>query len=80
MLAQSVAQERAAGKKITVAEALLRKCSESNEPALIKMVFEYAFRKVPDKIETNPLENKTRLILHYAHELSGSSSRREQFL
>jgi len=44
------------------------------------MVFEYAFRKVPDKIETNPLENKTRLILHYAHELSGSSSRTEQFL
>ena len=29
---------------------------------------EIAYGKVPDKLETNPLENKTTLILHYAHE------------
>jgi hypothetical protein len=29
---------------------------------------EYAFGKVPDKIESTGLENKKTLILHYGHE------------
>ena len=50
------------------AEALLRDWMESPEPALQKAFVEYGFGKVTDKTETNSLENKTRLILHYAHE------------
>ena len=40
----------------------------SREPALQRAFVEYAFGKVPDKLETDPLENKTRLVLHYGHE------------
>jgi len=36
--------------------------------ALQKAFVEYAFGKVPDKLETTGLENKPVLILHYAHE------------
>jgi hypothetical protein len=70
-LAQKVTQENLTlpnGKKITVAEALLRQCAKSREPALIKILFEYAFGKVPDKLETTGLENRTTLILNYADE------------
>jgi hypothetical protein len=35
---------------------------------LQKAFVEYAFGKVPDKIETTGLENKTTLILHWPHE------------
>jgi hypothetical protein len=56
------------GEKITVAEALLRKCAKSNEAGLLKTFFEYAFGKVPEKIETTGLENRTTLILNYADE------------
>jgi hypothetical protein len=70
-LAQQVANEELTlpdGEKITVAEALLRECAKSREPALIKTFFEYAFGKVPDKIEGLPLKPQTTLILHYGHE------------
>jgi hypothetical protein len=40
----------------------------SNEPALLRTLLEYGFGKVPDKLETTGLENKTTLILHWAHE------------
>ena len=70
-LAQAIAHEELRlpdGKKITVADAMLRKCAKSNEPALIRTFFEYAFGKVPDKIEATGLENKTTLVLHFDHE------------
>jgi hypothetical protein len=56
------------GNKITCVEALLRSWAKSEEPLLQKAFIEYAFGKVPDKLETNPLENKKTLILHYGHE------------
>jgi hypothetical protein len=75
-LALAIAQEDIVrnGKKMSRAEALLRDWMESPQPALQKAFVEYGFGKVPDKIETSPLENKTRLILHFAHENSARTS------
>ena len=56
------------GRRMRVIEALLRSWVCSKEPALQIKFVEIAYGKVPDKLETNPLENKTTLILHYAHE------------
>ena len=56
------------GISITLAEAILRSWAESKEPILQKAFMEYAFGKVPDKLETNPLEGRKTLILHYGHE------------
>ena len=56
------------GNTMTCVEALLRSWATSEEPQLQRAFVEYAFGKVPDKLETNPLENKKTLILHYAHE------------
>ena len=56
------------GRRMSVIEALLRSWVCSKEPALQIKFVEIAYGKVPDKLETNPLENKTTLILHYAHE------------
>ena len=70
-LAQAIAHEKTTddqGNLITVADAILRSWAKSKEPTLQKAFIECAFGKVPDKLETNPLENKTTLILHYAHE------------
>jgi hypothetical protein len=70
-LAQKIAHQNLTlkdGRKLTIAEALLEKCARSGEPALIKTFFEYAFGKVPDRLETTGLENRTTLILNYADE------------
>src|SRR5262249_54865920 len=70
-LAQGIAQEAVTtsrGARITLAEAILRSWAESKEPQLQKAFMEYAFGKVPDKPDATELENKTTLILHYAHE------------
>jgi hypothetical protein len=70
-LAQRIAAEKVVdsdGNSLTVAEAILRSWAKSNEPQLQRAFIEYAFGKVPDKLETNPLENKQTLILHYGHE------------
>jgi len=70
-LGQAIAAEavtRSRGARITLAEAILRSWAESKEPILQKAFMEYAFGKVPDKLETNPLENRKTLILHYGHE------------
>ena len=70
-LAQQIADEAVTDSndhKIRLAEAILRSWAESKEPILQKAFMEYAFGKVPDKLETNPLENKKTLILHYGHE------------
>jgi len=70
-LGQAIAGETVTtsrGARITLAEAILRSWAESKEPVLQKAFMEYAFGKVPDKLETNPLENRKTLILHYGHE------------
>jgi hypothetical protein len=66
VLAENV--QTKSGERITAAEQLVRKWLHSNEPAAQRALAEYAFGKVPDKLETTGLENKVTLILHHAHE------------
>ena len=69
--AQAIAHEMVTddeGVSMTCMEAILRSWAQSEEPQLQRASIEYAFGKVPDKLETDPLENKTTLILHYGHE------------
>ena len=54
--------------KMTAAEAMVRHWTKSKDPALHRLAVEYGFGKVPEKLETTGLENKTVLILHHAHE------------
>ena len=72
-LAQEIAGEEvvgADGNRITRAELLLRRWSRSKNPILQKLFVEIAFGPVPPtKVEANGLEPRTRLALHYAHEL-----------
>jgi hypothetical protein len=56
------------GNKIMCIEALLRSWAKSSDPVLQRAFVEYAFGKVPDKLETDLLENNQTLILHYGHE------------
>jgi hypothetical protein len=70
-LAQKIMAEKLVdpdGKVITVAEAILRRMAKSNDPVANRIALEYAFGKVPDKLETTGLENQTKLVLYYAHE------------
>ena len=70
-LAQQIAHEILVAKdgtQLSVADAILRSWAKSKEPFLQNKFMEIAFGKVPDKIETTGLENKTTLILHYAHQ------------
>jgi hypothetical protein len=55
------------GRKIIVAEAVLRAWAKSPEPTLQKAFIEYAFGKVPDKVDMTT-EHKTKLFLNYAHD------------
>ena len=64
------------GERITVAQAILRSWATSKEPVLQRAFIEYAFGRVPNKLETDPLENKTTLILHYGHERERIESER----
>ena len=48
------------------AEAILR--SWAKNPRHQRDLIEYAFGKVPEKIEATGLENKTVLVLHFDHE------------
>ena len=49
-------------------EKILRSWRDSKDlNAQVKFI-EYAYGKVPDKIEATGLENKTNLILHFDHE------------
>jgi hypothetical protein len=69
--AQAIAHEMVTdsdGNKIMCIEALLRSWAKSKDPVLQKAFVEYAFGKVPDKLETDLLENNQTLILHYGHE------------
>src|SRR5215831_11486366 len=56
------------GELITRGELLLRGWIKSKNPFLQRSFIEYWVGKVPDKIETEGLQPKTTLILHYAHE------------
>jgi hypothetical protein len=70
-LAQKIAREKLVdpdGSAITVGEAILRSWAKSKEPILQRAFIEYAYGKVPDKIQSTGLDPKTTLILHYAHE------------
>ena len=70
-LAQRIACEMVTdseGNKMRCVEALLRSWAKSSEPVLQKAFIEYAFGKVPDKLDCETLENKQTLILHYGHE------------
>ena len=64
-LAQQVAHEGTNTIKIL---RILRDWAESDDVSKQRAFVEYAFGKVPDKLETTGLENKTTLILHYDHE------------
>ena len=66
-IAQRIAQE-VTRDGLTEAEALLREWRNSPEPTLQKAFAEYAFGKVPDKLETTGIENKSVLVLHFDHE------------
>jgi hypothetical protein len=68
-LAQAIAKETVdADNADHVAEAILRDWAISDDIAKQKAFIEYAFGKVPDKIETTGLENKTTLVLKFDHE------------
>jgi hypothetical protein len=70
-LAQQIAHEKITdkdGEVMTRAEAILRGWTTSKQPVLQLAFIAYCYGKPPEKLEMNPLENKTRLILHWAHE------------
>ncbi len=50
------------------AKAIMQEWANSPDIQKQKAFIEYAFGKVPDKLETTGLENKPVLVLHYAHE------------
>jgi len=59
------------GEMITRGELLLRNWLKSKNPILQRGFMEYWVGKVPDKIEAEGLQPKTRLILYYDHEERG---------
>ncbi len=61
-IAQEIAQTRGQ------AERILNDWANSPDVQKQKAFIEYAFGKVPDKLETTGLENKPVVFLHYAHE------------
>jgi hypothetical protein len=68
-LAQQISHEEVTlsnGQKMSVAEAIFR--AWAKDPKHQRDLIEYAFGKVPDKLETTGLENKPVLILHYGHQ------------
>ena len=68
-LAQAISHEELTlkdGRTVTVAEAILRSWAKDTRHQ--RDFIEYAFGKVPDKLETTGLENKTSLVLHFDHE------------
>ncbi len=70
-MAQRIASETVIDERgipMTCAEAVLRSWARSSEPALQRAFVEYAFGRVPDRLDCETLENKTTLILHYGHE------------
>lgn len=73
-LAQEIAHQKLGDSGLTVVEAILRSWAKS--PQRQRDFIEYAFGKVPDKLETTGIENKPVLILHYAHERNAGQNSR----
>jgi hypothetical protein len=72
-LAQAIAHEKTAGdngKAVTIVESILRSWAKSKDLQAQKAFMEYAFGKVPDKIEGVQLPKQT-LILHYGNDRPG---------
>jgi hypothetical protein len=70
-LAIKIASElvtKADGTERTNAEDVLRSWLASAEPQLQRAFVEYAFGKVPDKLDAPALDTRTTLILNYGHE------------
>jgi hypothetical protein len=70
-LAKKIAAEiviNADGEKMTCLEAIVRSWAKSSDPQLQRAFIEYGFGKVPDKLETDALEPKQTLVLHFDHE------------
>jgi hypothetical protein len=79
-LAQAIANETTTdnqGNETTTAVAILRSWARSKQPSLQIAFMEaaygkpppaYSLCKVPNKLETNPLEKETTIILRHAHE------------
>ena len=65
--AQEIAHENAS-EELSHGDAILRDWATSKEARKQELFMWYAYGKPPEKIETTGLENKTTLILHYAHE------------
>ena len=74
-LAQKLAREQSASGELAITE-VLRRWRDSPEPSLQQAFVAYAFGKVPDKLETTGLENKTNLVLHFDHERGVTSDER----
>ncbi len=55
------------------ARMILQSWANSPDIQKQKAFIEYAFGKVPDKLETTGLENKPVVFLHYAHERQNTS-------
>ena len=55
------------------ARRIMQQWADSPDIQKQKAFIEYAFGKVPDKLETTGLENKPVLVLHYAHERQEAS-------
>ncbi len=73
-LAQAISHELEVnkdGNAMTVAESVLRSWAHSPEPQLQKAFIEYAFGKVPDKIDAT-MEHRSKLYLNYSHEESNA--------
>jgi hypothetical protein len=66
--AQRIAHEILPDANLTVIQAILRSWAKSKEPMLQLKFVEYGFGKVPDKLETTGLENKTVITLYFDHE------------
>jgi len=66
LLAQKLARERLSSGELAITD-LLRSWRDSHEPVLQKAFVEYAFGKVPDKIEST-IDDRRTLHLHWPHE------------
>jgi hypothetical protein len=69
-LCQKICHEKVIinGEVMTRIEVILRDWSESKDPQKQIALVQYGFGKPVDKLETTGLENKTTLVLHWAHE------------
>jgi hypothetical protein len=75
-IAHEVAQKESedlviSGRKVTIAEAILRQWATSKNPTLQKSFMEIAFGKVPDKVDLN-VSTIDRVIEHELERVAGN--------